>query len=455
MRHLVKYLLQLVLSGCIWTGFAVAAAAADPVQDTHTVAGPSDPQEITLTHKQLLTGIKRLIAAGKLDEAEQILTALQQRLDNDPEVLFLLGSIAVIEERHDDAIAFYQSMLSLDPGLARVRLELARAYFLKGDDNAAKYHFQFVLAGDLPPMVKTNISRFLSEIRARKRWNWNFSFNLAPDTNINAAPDDKTTTLFGLPFELSDEATQSSGVGISGRLSGKYHWPLRDGLKLRAMGSGSRTEYKGKAFDDTSLFANLGPQWYWRRTTLGVFGTASRRWFGTSGFSRSFGGRIELDRRLGTRWLVAGAFTGSSVRYDRDKGRNGSVFSLSGSATYILNDRSSARFLFGASRENTEADALSNTSWRLGLGYSRIMPWGLTVSVQPDITLRSFDEAQVAFGIKRQDTLIRANVSIIKRDWTVLGFAPVLSYTYTNNRSNIDFFSFTRSRAEIGITRQF
>lgn len=448
-------LLQLVLSGCVWAGFAVAPAMAQPVQETVPVIGPPERREITLTREQLLAGIKRMIVTNNLDEAERLLAAMYREAGYDPEIIFLLGSIAVMEERYDEAIVFYQAMLSRDPGLARVRLELARTYFLKGDDYAAKYHFQFVLAGELPPAVKANISGFLSEIRARKRWNWNFAFNLAPDTNINAAPDDKTTTIFGLPFELSDEATRSSGVGISGRLSGEYHWPVREGLKLRAMGGGSRTEYKGSAFDDTSLYANLGPQWNWRRTTLGVFATASRRWFGTGGFNHAFGGRIELDRRLGERWLIAGAFSGSSVRYDRDKGREGSVFSFSGMATYILNERSSARFLFGVARENTDANPLSNTSWRLGLGYSRILPWGLSLSLQPDITLRNFDEQQIAFGAKRQDRLIRANISLIKRDWTLMGFAPVISYTYTNNHSNIDFFSFARSRAEIGITREF
>lgn len=448
-------LLRLVLSGCICAGFAVATAAAAPVPGKNNPAEPPDRREITLTHDQMLTGIKRMIVVGDLDKAGRILAAMHKSIGDDPDVLFLLGSIAMLQERYDDAILFYQTMLSRDPGLARVRLELARVYFLTGDDNAAKYHFQFVLASDVPPMVKKNILSFLSEIRARKRWNWNFSFGVAPDTNINAAPDDETTTIFGLPFELSDEATKSSGIGISGRLSGEYLWPVRDGLKIRAMADGSRTEYKGKTFDDTFLFAGLGPQWNWRRTSLGIFGTASRRWFGPGGFNHAIGGRIEVDHRLGERWFVAGALSGSSVRYDRDEGRDGTVFSLSGAATYTLNAKSYARVLFGVARENTVAKPLSNTTLRLGLGYSRLLPRGVSVSVQPDISLRWFDEEQAAFGKTRRDTLIRASVNIIKRDWTILGFAPVLGYTFISNRSNIDFFSFTRSRAEIGFTREF
>ncbi len=48
-----------------------------------------------------------------------------------------------------------------------MRLELARAFFLKHEDTLARLHFEQVLAGDVPPAVAANIQRFL---RARRRW---------------------------------------------------------------------------------------------------------------------------------------------------------------------------------------------------------------------------------------------------------------------------------------------
>ena len=66
----------------------------------------------------------------------------------------------------DEAIASLRAMLVDRPGLVRVRLELARAFFLKGENDLSRKHFEHVLAGSPPRAVAANVRRFLSEIRA-------------------------------------------------------------------------------------------------------------------------------------------------------------------------------------------------------------------------------------------------------------------------------------------------
>ena len=51
------------------------------------------------------------------------------------------------------AIDLLRSMLTQRPDLVRVRLELARAFFLKGEDTLARRHFERVLAGKPPAPV--------------------------------------------------------------------------------------------------------------------------------------------------------------------------------------------------------------------------------------------------------------------------------------------------------------
>ena len=48
------------------------------------------------------------------------------------------------------------------PELIRVRLELARTFFLRGRDGLARRHFELVLAGGVPPPVAINIYNFLN-----------------------------------------------------------------------------------------------------------------------------------------------------------------------------------------------------------------------------------------------------------------------------------------------------
>ena len=75
-------------------------------------------------------------------------------------------------------------MLVDRPDLVRVRLELARAFFLKGEDTLSRDHFERVLAGDPPGAVAANVRRFLSRIRARRGWSMYLGAAVAPDTNI-------------------------------------------------------------------------------------------------------------------------------------------------------------------------------------------------------------------------------------------------------------------------------
>ena len=183
--------------------------------------------------------------------------------------LFRQGMEALEKGDHDTAIASFREMLVQDPKLVRVRLELARAFFLKGDDRLAKRHFEQVLAGGVPQAVAYNIARYLSTIRARRRWEMHAGFALAPDTNIGASSDQKIIYIYGLPFERDAEDLSTSGIGLSFWTGGEYQHPLKDNLRMRAGANLSRREYEGRRFDQTSLSAHLGPRWLPARTTEG------------------------------------------------------------------------------------------------------------------------------------------------------------------------------------------
>ena len=70
-------------------------------------------------------------------------------------------------ELYDKAIKSFGAILANRPELMRVRLELARTFFLKGQDGLARRHFEALLAGGVPPPVAANIRQFLAIMRAR------------------------------------------------------------------------------------------------------------------------------------------------------------------------------------------------------------------------------------------------------------------------------------------------
>jgi tetratricopeptide (TPR) repeat protein len=109
-------------------------------------------QQISLTAAAAL-----LIQANRIDDAERTLALALQQNPNDNEAIFLRGMIAVARKNYDAAIEDFRRILAAEPNRERVRLELARAFFLQSDYENAERNFRFARAGDLPDDAKANI----------------------------------------------------------------------------------------------------------------------------------------------------------------------------------------------------------------------------------------------------------------------------------------------------------
>ena len=222
---------------------------------------------------------RTLLKAKRFQEALAILRPLAEAHPGRNDVHFLVGLAALESSRApgvgaaereallDESIASFRTMLVDEPGLVRVRLELARAFFYKQEDSLSKENFERVLAGNPPEPVVANVRTFLARIRARRRWNMHLGFALAPDTNIGSASDERTIYILGLPFRRNAEELTKSGVGLSVWGGGEYQHPLGQRVRLRLGMNGSRREYSGGRFDRMSMSLHAGPRVFVTRNT--------------------------------------------------------------------------------------------------------------------------------------------------------------------------------------------
>ena len=211
-----------------------AALAASKAPPSPSAAKPLAAVEIARA--------RALLKQGRGEEVLAILRPLLRRGTVHADALFLIGLAAIGESQKkgvsgnrreallDEAIAVLRRMLVDRPGLVRVRLELARAFFLKGEDSLARRHFERVLAGKPPAGVALNVNRFLAQIRARKRWSVRVGAALAPDSNISAQTKERTivldTPVGRLPFNYRSADEPETGTGISIWAGGEYEYPL-------------------------------------------------------------------------------------------------------------------------------------------------------------------------------------------------------------------------------------
>ena len=410
---------------------------------------------------------------GRFDEALAVLRPLATAYPKDRNVLFQIG-LAALEaakrrpaeaeaEREallDEAIAALHTMLVDDPSLVRVRLELARAFFHKREDTLARDHFERVLAGDPPAAVVANVQRFLSQMRARRRWTAYLGATIAPDTNIGSGSDEEIIYILGLPFRRNnaDELT-TSGVGVSVWTGGGYQHPLGDRLRLRTGVDVARKEYSGGDFDETYLAAHAGPRWLVdRRSEVSLLAEARRRWAG-GGIDHDFAGaRLEARRQLTPRFAANSRVSWGRRSYrDRDH-LDGPIADVTLSGSWVVRPTMRADGAFGYSRERPESERQRNDSRRVRAGLTVALPLGFTVGGSAQFRWTDFEGDWSFFTASttpREDRTRTFTLSVFKRDFTLYGFSPQVVMTRELRTSNAQLHDYQRSRGELRFVRQF
>lgn len=410
------------------------------------------PTTVTLSDIQ---AAQLLITNDRLDDAKRVLERFLAATPDDSQGQFLLATIAVAQKDYDTAISLYRRILVREPGAERVRLELARAFFLKGDYDNADRQFRFARAGDIDNAVKANVDRFLSAINRLREWTVNFSFALAPDTNQNAATSASQVSIFGLPFALDKGARKQSGIGLAGNIGGEWSPLLDDNLKARIGADLYRVEYSGGQFDDMTISAYGGPQFLFSNWDVSLLATGFKRWFANQDYVSGVGGKLAADYGITSDWVVGASVGGQSVTNAFIPEQSGPLWSVQSQVAYVLSPSSLFQLQLGFNRQEAQITPYSYSGVWFGGGYSQDLPWGFSAGFQPSYFITRYDAMLAAFGKTRSDDTVSLAFSLLNRRFEYHGFTPRFSYVFTEQHSNIPLYSFTRNQFQIGLTSLF
>ena len=417
---------------------------------------------------------RALVMKGQFEEALTILRPLARGAAARSNARFLLGLAAigasqardVSEENRDalldEAIAALRAMLVRRPELVRVRLELARAFFLKGEDRLARRHFEQVLAGKPPAGVVLNVNRFLNAMRARKRWSLRLGASVLPDTNIGAGSDERIIFINGLPFRRNQEELTTSGIGISAWLGGEYQYPLDPRWRLRAGGNFSRKDYKTSEFDRTTLTGHLGPRWLiGRASEVSLLLSGLHEWTG-SGLEepshRDIGLRVEGRHRLTRLTTLSARMSRHERRYDERTHLDGPVTDVSVGAGWVASPTVRIDASMGWGRERPETENQRQSNRRVQLGVTAQLPWGFTVGGTGMLRWADYEGNWFPFtedGQSRSDLTRTLRLFAHNRALTLEGFSPQVSVTQEQRSSNAQLHDYERLFGELRFVRLF
>ena len=434
------------------------ATATVPTQET------SDPAVDT-------EAARALLQEGRFAEVLDLLRPLAQGQEVDAGVVFLIGLAATELSQHpgvgdagreallDEAIAAFRFMLVNRPELVRVRLELARAFFLKGEDSLSREQFERVLAGNPPDPVVANVRSFLTQIRARRRWTLHGGFALAPDTNIGATSEERIIYIAGLPFERDAQELSTSGVGLSAWLSGEYQYPWGDRRRLRAGADVSRRDYGGSQFDQTFVSVHGGPRWLvGANAEASMLASVQRRWMAGDQLYDALGARLEGARRVSRRVTTNARASYHERSYRTQTYLDGPVADVMLGGIWIVSSTVRADGALGWGQERTDSERWRHERKWLRLGVSVALPRGFTVGGSGEMRWTDYEGnwfPHTTGGEPREDRTRSLRISVYNRAFAWRGFSPRLSLVHEVRDTNAQLYDYRRTGGELSFVRVF
>ncbi len=156
---------------------------------------------VALAQDALLDRARNLIQAKQYKEAYALLEPQEQARAGDINFDYLLGIAAIDAGQLTRGVFALERVLAVRPDHAQARAEIARAYFLMGENKTARSEFQAVKGSRPPAEVASTVDRFLDALDARERSRHTgvtgyIELGLGHDTNVNAATG---STSFAIP----------------------------------------------------------------------------------------------------------------------------------------------------------------------------------------------------------------------------------------------------------------
>lgn len=396
--------------------------------------------------------LRNAIAAGNWPLAEFEAARLADEKVTDPvDYYFLVGMLAQVRNQPARAAQAFRKALAIRPEVPRIRLELAQALFNMGDDEAARFHFERVLAAELPDEVADNVRNFLARIRQRRGWLFDLSLGYLSDSNANSASRLDTLQINGLVFQLDERARQTTGEGMLITASASY----TGDHGMHAWGELQRQDYTRSEFDDMQLRTGAGIKQSGPRTEWFISPLLGWREYGNAAYSREIGLRTSGRRQLSTTWWLEGSGEWTYQHNFRYPSRSGSRTWLSLRAIRNLDARSAIALGVDFLREGSDDPQLASTTRGLSASYFADWPYGISAGLTLNHQRIDYDERQPIFDQNRQDRRNSLTLRLANRHWQLGGFMPVLSISRIENHSGIAFFGYQRTVFQILGERRF
>ena len=379
---------------------------------------------------------------------------------------FAQGRIAFLEQDYYEAIRLYRQVLSENPELNPVRIELAIALFHQRQDSAARTQFEKAkVEKDLPDGSLLVINNYLQALDERQGWEIDFTAHYIRDKNVNHVANVNYVPLSNRAvLTKSQRMLPQSAHGLGYFFSFSRDFNLFDSHYFLF---GNRTwgkEYwDNHEYDDILNRTFLGYAYKNASHIIKVKPFYERRWYGNHRYRWNNGVQVEYDFHFNPHWQLAYSAEFEKQHYFIEKELNGHLTQLT--PTLIFQPNTRQFFYIGGDwiNEKTQVRQYGSKSKGLRLGWGQ--DWGKGISSQIAVSFIKRNYKDVAklgnldifsFNKNRKDHIYSLNLLVWKRDWHLGGITPKLQFTWKKQISNIpQMYSYQQKNINLIFEKSF
>lgn len=388
----------------------------------------------------------------------------QQPAPDRMEVAFKMALNSIATGQPEQAVMVLRKMLAVDPGLVRVRLELARALYEAGEYSQSQEQFRIVLSsGELPAAVRGNVLRFLRAIDEERGLRTSVSIGLeAPQGAGRSYDTDDIDVDFGagpLKFKMNREDPPLTGLALAGAF--RKQWPVKtfeSGIKLTGYVRGSADLYEtsGTLFDKEAAELATGLQWTWPRTTSFVevtVGTTYRDKEMSEEYT-GIGSGVSWRTEAGLTTAMQADFQDVSLARYPDGGarRTNATFTV----VKPLRGRDQVAVKLSYQRQNADRGDLAYDYAELHIGRRTEIGGGFLL--EPSVFAEGFwqEEATPGLAETRTEHEVGVDLRVDKTDTFIFGrFTPYVEVGFSKRTSSIKAYSYRDTHISAGLTSAF
>ncbi len=437
-------------------------------------AAASQTPDMQLTPEQMRGLAAQAVNGGYASEAFDLSAALLDRDPDDFDALMIHARAARDLARFDVARKAAQHAWAVAAGdEQRYAAAVSNAQILSSMGNRTMAQLWLRRAVQAAPsdFHKGMAARDYRYVRSQNPWTTQFSFNIAPSSNINNGSSSETTTLPGLPFvfELQGAARALSGTEISGGIATSYKlaesgtrqtllrlsvyhrgFVLSDEAKDRA------PDAKGSDFALTSLTTGIDQTWSLRngRLILGAEATLGKVYYGGDPLyaNLNVGGSLRYaftPKVQGQLRAAREAQKGYDARPDAHAWRGSA-----GLVTVLPQGQRLSAF-YNYAEGSSSADYLDYADHEIELRLALARPL-LDTGIEFGLTAGHKHHARNAItGGERNDDTLEADVTLILNTLDYYGFVPSLTLRTRRTDSNISIYDTKEVGVQVGVRSRF